>query len=119
MSDEGLDDLPWRKPEAPSPQCSAAIERACTKDLQVGRGLSAGTRMALCLGLSATVIGLLYWGAQRAERAELGLRTGLYGALGWGAVQAAVLFAGLARPPGARGSCALRFTLALILPLAF
>jgi hypothetical protein len=114
-----MDDLPWPKPEAPSKQCSAAIERTCTKDLHASRGLSGGARMALCLALSSTVVGFLYWLAQRADRSELGLRTGLYGALGWGAVQAAVLFAGLARPPGARGSCALRFALALLLPVAF
>jgi len=50
-----LADLPWPKPEAPSEAVSAKICGACTKNLCPKRGLSAPSRLGLCLLVSSLV----------------------------------------------------------------
>ena len=113
-----LADLPWPKPEAPREEVSAAIRSACTKNLCPMKGMSAGTRLSLCLMLSSFVAGVGYWFGMRNHRSELGLRTGVYGALGWAIVQAAVLFVGFT-PARSRSSRTLRLVLAVLVPVLF
>src|SRR5450432_3295326 len=116
-----LTDLPWPKPEVPREEVSAAIHSACTKNLCPMSGMSAGTRLTLCVALSTFVATVGYWFGIRHHRSELGLRTGVYGAVGWAVVQAAVLFVGFA-PRDAFGSLAtrtVRLTLAVLVPVLF
>jgi len=114
-----LADLPWPKPEAPSDAVSAKICGACTKNLCPRRGLSAFSRLSLCLAVSGLVASIGYWFGVRTHRAELGLRMGVYGALVWGLVQAAVLYVGFAPRRGLLGSRGVRVALAVIMPVLF
>ena len=114
-----LADLPWPKPEAPGEAVSAKICGACTKNLCAQRGLSAVSRLALCLAVSGVVASFGYWFGLRHHRSELGLRLGLYGAVAWGLVQAAVLYIGFAPRRGLLGSRGLRVALAVLLPVLF
>jgi len=77
-----LADLPWPKPEAPGEAVSAKICGACTKNLCAQRGLSAVSRLALCLAVSGVVASFGYWFGLRHHRSELGLRRGLLGSRG-------------------------------------
>ncbi len=114
-----LADLPWPKPEAPSAAVSAKICGACTKNLCARRGLSALSRLALCLGVSSLVASFGYWFGVRHHRSELGLRMGVYGAVAWALVQAAVLFIGFAPRRGLLGSRGVRVALAVLVPVLF
>jgi hypothetical protein len=114
-----LADLPWPKPEAPGEAVSAKICGACTKNLCPKRGMSALSRLALCLAMSGLVASVGYWFGVRHGRSELGLRMGLYGAVAWGLVQAAVLFIGFAPRRGLLGSRSVRVALAVLLPVLF
>jgi len=114
-----LADLPWPKPEAPGDAVSAKICSACTKNLCPGRGLSALSRLCLCLAVSGIVASFGYWFGVRHQRSELGLRTGLYAAVAWGLVQAAVLYVGFAPRRGLLGSRSVRVAVAVLLPVLF
>src|SRR6188768_724023 len=114
-----LADLPWPKPEAPGEAVSAKICGACTKNLCPGRGLSALSRLALCLFASGVVASIGYWFGAHHQRSELGLRLGVYGAMAWALVQAAVLYLGFAPRRGVLGSRGLRVALAVLVPLLF
>jgi len=114
-----LADLPWPKPEAPREAVSAKICGACTKNLCAKRGLSALSRLALCVAVSGVVASFGYWFGLRHHRSELGLRTGVYGAVGWALVQAAVLFIGFAPRRGLLGSRGARMALAVLVPVLF
>jgi hypothetical protein len=114
-----LADLPWPKPEAPGEAVSAKICSACTKNLCPGRGLSALSRLCLCLAVSGIVASFGYWFGVRHQRSELGLRTGVYGAVAWGLVQAAVLYVGFAPRRGLLGSRSVRVAVAVLLPVLF
>ncbi len=114
-----LADLPWPKPEAPSDAVSAKICGACTKNLCSKRGLSALSRLSLCLAVSGLVASLGYWVGIRQHRSEFGVRLGLYGAVAWGLVQAAVLYIGFAPRRGLLGSRGVRVALAVLMPLLF
>ena len=114
-----LADLPWPKPEPPSEMVSAKICGACTKNLCAKRGLSALSRLTLCVAVSGLVASVGYWFGLRHHRSELGLRVGIYGALAWAVVQAAVLFLGFAPRRGALASRWLRIALAAFVPLSF
>jgi hypothetical protein len=114
-----LADLPWPKPEQPSAQVSAKICGACTKNLCAKRGLSALSRLAMCVAASGLVASVSYWFGLRHHRSELGLRVGLYGAIAWAAVQSAVLFLGFAPRRGVLGSRSVRIALAALVPLLF
>ena len=114
-----LADLPWPKPELPGDAVSAKICGACTKNLCAKRGMSAGTRLTLCLAVSGLVASVGYWFGLRHHRSELGLRMGLYGALAWVVLQAAVLFLGFAPRRGLLGSRTLRIALAVLVPVSF
>lgn len=118
---DSVADLPWPEasPIEPGAHISQAIRRECTRDLCNKRGLSASRRVALSLLLSGVMIGLLLFLGMRFGRPESALRAALFGALGWGVVQGAVLFVGLARPPGKRGSPRSRVLLAIGIPIAF
>ena len=118
-SPDPLADLPWPKPEAPSDAVSAKICGACTKNLCPKRGLSALSRLALCLAVSGLVASFGYWAGLRNHRSELGLRLGLYGAVVWGLVQAGVLFLGFAPRRGLLGSRNVRVALAVLVPVLF
>lgn len=119
LPDEDLVDLPWPKPVAPSSECSKAIRECCTKELCAKRGASAGQRLGACLAITAITLLLTYWLAKTTGQPDSWIRSAGYGAVGWGVVLAAVLFAGLARPPGRRGSKIWRVTVAFLLPLVF
>src|SRR3954465_5174890 len=114
-----LADLPWPKPEAPGEAVSAKICGACTKNLCAKRGLSALSRLSLCIAVSGLVASVGYWFGVRHHRSDLGLRVGIYGALAWAVVQAAVLFLGFAPRRGVLGSRSLRLALAALVPLSF
>ena len=114
-----LADLPWPKPEAPGEAVSAKICGACTKNLCAKRGLSALSRLALCLAVSGLIASVGYWFGVRHGRSEFGLRMGVYGAVAWGLVQAAVLHLGFAPRRGLLGSRAVRVGIAVLLPLMF
>jgi hypothetical protein len=118
---DSVADLPWPEagPIEPGAHISQAIRRDCTSDLCKKRGLGASQRLALSLLLSGVVIGLLLFVGMRFGRPETALRAALFGAIGWGVVQAGVLFVGLARPPGKRGSRRFRVLLAIGIPIAF
>jgi hypothetical protein len=115
-----LGELPWPgEPAAPRPEVTRAIHDECTKDLGCKRSLSAGRRVLLSVALSAFVVGLLVYLTYGRARPEGALRAALLGAAGWGIVQAAVLFVGLARPPGKRVSRRARLLIAVTVPIAF
>lgn len=114
-----LADLPWPKPEAPGEAVSAKICGACTKNLCPQRGLSAVSRVTLCLVMSGLVASYGYWFGVRHNRSEFGLRMGVYGAVAWGLVQAAVLYVGFAPQRGVLGSRRVRMGVAMLLPLLF
>ena len=114
-----LADLPWPKPEAPGEAVSAKICGACTKNLCPKRGLSAVSRLALCLAVSGLVASVGYGFGLRHGRSELGLRMGVYGAVAWGLVQAAVLYIAFAPRRGLFSSRSLRVGVAALLPLLF
>jgi len=114
-----LADLPWPKPEAPGEAVSAKICGHCTKNLCAKRGLSAVSRLLLCLVVSGLVASYGYWFGVRHNRSELGLRMGVYGAIVWGLVQAAVLYVGFAPRRGLLGSRSLRVAVAVLLPVLF
>ncbi|HVJ19745.1 MAG TPA: NrsF family protein [Polyangiaceae bacterium] len=117
--DDDLQDLPWPKPCAPSSEVSQAIRQQCTKGLCHKRGASAGQRLMAALGISAFTTGLVCWMATTSARPEGAVASGLYGIVGWGIVLTAILALSLGRPPGRRGSVALRVALATLVPLAF
>ena len=114
-----LADLPWPEPvEEPRAETSEAIHRAVTENLTTERGLGATTRLGLSIVVSigvVVVVALIMGGARPAGT----LRGALFGALGWGVVQAAILFIGLAQPPGKRLSRNLRLGLVVAIPIAF
>lgn len=115
-----LADLPWPgEPAPPRPEVTQAIHEQCTRDLSCKRTLSAGRRVLLSLALSAFVVGLLVYLSYGRQRPEGAFRAALLGAVGWGIVQAAVLFVGLARPPGKRVSRRVRLLIAVTVPIAF
>jgi len=118
-SPDPLADLPWPKPEAPGDAVSAKICGACTKNLCSKRGMSAATRLSLCVVASSLVAAVGYWFGLRHHRAELGLRMGAYGALAWALLQAGVLFLGFAPRRGVLGSRSLRIALVALMPLLF
>lgn len=112
-------DAPWPKPPAPGLEISATIRRHCTGDLEARRGLSSAQRIALSLALSLGVFALLAFLTRERPRVEGSFRDALFGAAGWGIVQAAVLWAGLAHPPGRRIASTIRLALAVTLPVLF
>jgi hypothetical protein len=112
-------EIPWPQPVDPPPELSRAIRRTCTEGLVKKRGLSSAQRLGLSLLLSGAIITLLHFAGVAQGRSESALRAALYGALGWVVITAAVLFVGLARPPGRRGSRALRLGIVLVIPLLF
>jgi len=116
---DDLSDLPWPKPAAPSAEVSAAIHEKCTCDLAKSRGLSTRQRLLASLLLSFGVFALLAWVTRGQTRIDGTFRNALMGAAGWGIVMASVLWMGLARPPGRRGSARVRLTLAVVLPVFF
>jgi hypothetical protein len=119
LPDDDLADLPWPKPEGPSSECSRAIRERCTQGLCAKRGATAGQRLGACLAISALTLLLTYWLAKDTGQPDHWVRAAGYGAVGWGIVLAAVLFAGLARPPGRRGSKNVRLAIAFLMPIVF
>jgi len=118
---EPPDDLPWPKAASsgPSAHVSAAIHKQCTRGLEPCRGPSAGHRLALSLGVSFAVLGVLLILTHGATRHTETFHAALIGAAGWGIVQAGVLWFGFAKPPGRRLSPVARVAVALVLPLMF
>jgi hypothetical protein len=115
-----LADLPWPGATVtPSEECSQAIRGACTKGLCKERGVSAKGRALVTLLLSLLLLGYYTWYAVTEHQPSAVMRTALYGAIGWLGAQAALVFIGLVRPPGKRGSRALRIALLLALPSLF
>lgn len=115
-----LADIAWPGATvAPSEGCSKAIRGACTKGLCKERGVSATGRALLTLGLSVVVLAYYSWFAVTEHRVSGVVRTAMFGAMGWLGAQALLVFVALARPPGKRGSRALRLSLLIALPLVF
>jgi predicted membrane channel-forming protein YqfA (hemolysin III family) len=115
-----LADLPWPGATVtPSESCSKAIRGKCTQGLCAKRGVSALGRALLTLGLSALVIGYYTWYALADHEPSALVRTALLGAIGWLGAQALMVFVALARPPGKRGSRALRLGMLFGVPLLF
>jgi len=113
-----LADLPWPK-AMPSPECSAAIRRECTANLAPRRGMTAMQRLLASLALSAGTLGVLLFATRDGVRHEGTFHAALIGAAGWGIVQAAVLWMGLAKPPGCRRPASVRLVTAVLLPVVF
>lgn len=115
-----LADLPWPGATVtPSETCSQAIRGACTKGLCPKRGVSAVGRALLTLGLSVMLIGYYTWYAVADHRPSALVRTAVLGAMGWLGAQALLVFVTLVRPPGKRGSRALRLGILFGVPLLF
>jgi hypothetical protein len=114
-----LADLPWPKPAPPSELVSAKICESCTCNLKKRRGLSSTQRLLASLALSFGVFALWAWLTRSQTRLPGTFRSVLIGAAGWGIVQTAVLWMGLARPPGQRASARVRLVLAVVLPIFF
>jgi hypothetical protein len=76
-------------------------------------------RALLTVGLSVLLLGAYVWYALADHRPSAIVSTALFGAIGWLGAQAALVFATLARPPGKRGSRALRLGLLVGVPLLF
>lgn len=109
----------WPKPTAPGLEVSATICRNCTGDLAAKRGMSVRRRIVLSLALSLGVFGLITWLVRDRASFDGTLRDALIGAAGWGVIQAAVLWAGLGKPPGRRMSQRTRLSLAVVIPVLF
>jgi hypothetical protein len=116
---DDINDLPWPKPAAPSAEISAAIHKQCTCDLASRRGMTGPQRLLASLALSFGVFSLLAWLTRGHARVEGTFRSALIGAAGWGIIQAAVLWMGVARPPGRRTSARVRLVLAVVIPVFF
>lgn len=116
-----LADLPWPKPTQPQPsaQVSEAICKGCTRDLKRCTRRTPLQRFIASIALSVGVFALLAWLTSGQPRVPGTFRSALWGAAGWGIVQAAVLWMGLARPPGRRASAGVRLVLAVVLPIFF
>jgi hypothetical protein len=108
----------WPKQVEPGTEVTQAIREACTGNLGPARGLSATVRFGLSVLLSGSVVVILM--VDRLGRMSSGAIVGTtLSAVGWGMVQAAVLFVGLARPPGHRGRRSARWAIALGVPVLF
>jgi len=116
---DDINELPWPKPATPSPEITAAIRQHCTCDLAKKRGMSRNQRLIASLALSFGVFSLLAWMSRGHARVEGSFRSALIGAVGWGIVMAAVLWMGLANPPGRRASARVRLVLAVVTPVLF
>lgn len=115
-----LAELPWPGATVtPSQACSEAIRGTCTKGLCKKRGVSATGRALLTLGLSVSLLVFYTWYAWTDQRPSSIVATALYGAMGWLGAQALLLFITLVRPPGKRGSRALRLGLVIGVPVLF
>jgi len=115
-----LADLPWPGATVtPSETCSKAIRGVCTKGLCPQRGVSATGRALLTLGLSVLLIGYYTWYAVAEHKPSALMHTAVLGAMGWLGAQALLVFVTLARPPGKRGSRALRLGILFGVPLLF
>jgi hypothetical protein len=115
-----LADLPWPGATVtPSQACSEAIRGTCTKGLCKQRGVSATGRALVTLGLSLLVLAYYTFYAITDHRPSAVVRTALFGAMGWLGAQALLVFVTLVRPPGKRGSRALRLGLLVSVPLLF
>jgi hypothetical protein len=115
-----LADLPWPGATVtPSEACSKAIRGQCLKGLCKERGVSAVGRALLTMGLSALLLAYFVWYAVSDHRPSAIVRTALFGAIGWLGAQGVLVFVTLARPPGKRGSRALRLGLLFGVPLLF
>jgi hypothetical protein len=115
-----LENLEWPEPPAPGSEVSLAIRKTCTRDLACAKGLKVTHRLLLSVAVSGGIVALLVALGLRHPNTDGGaLRVALIGAAGWGVVHAAVLFFGLARPPGRRGARGLRIALAIGLPILF
>ena len=114
-----LAELPWPGATVtPSEACSQAIRGVCTKQLASGRGMSAMGRALFTLGLSVALIAIYSWHGLSDHPSPI-VRTALIGAVGWFGAQTLLVFATLARPPGRRGSRALRLGLLFGTPVVF
>jgi hypothetical protein len=83
------------------------------------RGVSATGRALVTLGLSVLLLGYYTWYAITDNRPSGVVRTALFGAMGWLGAQALLVFVTLVRPPGKRGSRALRLGLVVGVPVLF
>jgi hypothetical protein len=73
----------------------------------------------MTLGLSVLLIVYYTWYAVADHRPSAVLRTAVLGAMGWLGAQALLIFVTLARPPGKRGSRALRLSILFGVPILF
>lgn len=113
-------DMPWPGATVtPSETCSKAIRGTCTQGLCAKRGVSATGRALLTLGLSVLMIAYYTWYAVADHKPSALVRTAVLGAIGWLGAQALLVFVALARPPGRRGSRALRLSILFGVPLLF
>jgi hypothetical protein len=81
--------------------------------------VSATGRALVTLGLSVLLLAYYTWYAITDNRPSSVVRTALFGAMGWLGAQALLVFVTLVRPPGKRGSRALRLGLVVGVPVLF
>jgi hypothetical protein len=118
-ADDDIADLPWPEPAGPRPEVAQAIRQECTAGLCPKRRFSAGTRIAISLFVSATVIGILLWMTRHHQRPPGALRAAVFGVIGWVLVQGMVLAVGLGAPPGRRLTPRVRIGITVAVPLFF
>lgn len=114
-----LDDLPWPSPPAPPAALSEKICSSCIPGPSTKECPSARRRAAITLLIPVFTVGLFALLALWRGVAESVVRAGLIGALGWSVVLGVTLLVGLASPPGRRPRAALRWAVAVAVPLLF
>jgi hypothetical protein len=116
-----LDDLPWPSPPEPGLTVTQKIHKSCTGQLGSKQCASARRRALLSLLVPVITVGAFSYLAIFVRKVpdDGALRAALYGALGWSAVLGATLLVGLASPPGKRPRAAVRWAIAVAIPLVF
>ena len=114
-----LDELPWPGLPEPPAALSEQIRRDCSKGLRTRECASARRRAALSLLFPVVTVGALSYLAVLQGVDDSVIRAGLYGAVGWAVVLGLTLLVGLASPPGHRPRAALRWGIAVAIPVVF
>ena len=119
VSRNDLDSLPWPKSVAPPRGVEAHIRQACTKQLVPVRPMSARRRTVWSVISSGAMFAVLLAIGWMRHPPESAVTTALVGAVVWGCIQAAVLWAGMSRPPGRRLPRRLRWAVIAVVLAGF
>jgi len=114
-----LDDFPWPSLPAPPAALGEKICSDCSPGPRTKECTSARRRAAITLLIPVFTVGVFALLSLWRGVAESVVRAGLLGALGWSVVLGLTLLVGLASPPGRRPRAALRWAIAVAVPLLF